>query len=255
MADVITELRRPSTLGAVIFAVVGWLMLIWTFAASNSDQDALRSQLGDSQKRSGQLADELKREREAAGSLAEIAAKRDAADAELRRAQTAAQEAGRARDEAQGQINDLRDRLKSTQAEQAEAARVLKDAASQRDKLLADLDAARQQSDTVKQAFALASDQLAQKNSELATLNGKVQAQQASAAQQLKEQADTASRLAKTQDAIKTLLAQQAQVAQALAQAETQLAQAKTALAGLDAQIEERRKQVAAPAETAPAQP
>ena len=41
MADVVTELRRPATLGAVIFAVIGWLLLIWSFAVSNSDQDML----------------------------------------------------------------------------------------------------------------------------------------------------------------------------------------------------------------------
>lgn len=252
MADVITELRRPSTLGAVIFALVGWLLLLWSFAASNSGQDALRAQIGDAQKRNSQLSDELKRERDAAGSLADIAAKHDALDSELRRNQGEAQQAAHARDEAQGQLIGLADRLKATQGQQTEVDRVLKDATAQRDKALGELDTARQQNETVKQAFARASEQLAQKNSEVAALNGKVQDLQAAAAQQTAAQADAAKRLSQTQDAVTALLAQQDGVSRAVSEAQARLAATRAELDNLTAQVADRAKSLATPSEPPP---
>lgn len=250
MADVITELRRPSTLGAFVFAVIGWLLLIWSFAQSSSDQDALRAQLSQAQKLASQLADELKTERSAAGALADITGKRDAAEAQRKAAEGAAGSAVRLREEAQSGLADLSGKLKAATDEKAGIDRAVADAAAQRGKVMGDLDVTRQQLETVKQAFARASDQLAQKNSELAGLNDKIQKAQESLTQAANAQTAASKALEQAQDGVRQTLSERDEVEKAVAAAKTrQAAQAlesQNVLDSLGKQISAAKDQLAA---------
>lgn len=224
---------RIVAIGITVAAVIGWGLLAWTYTQSSSDETVLRDQVTKLQSERDGLNGELAKQRDAVGSLADIAAKRDGAEAETRRSITAAQAATKARDAAASDLAALQGQTKAVTDEQARLKAAIADLGAQRDRAAGDVDAARQQGDMLKQAFAKASDQLAGKNSELADLNDKVQKARAEKVAQDAAQADAGRAVVQAQDQIKTLLNQRAETEKAVAELTAQNArqtQARTEL-------------------------
>ena len=237
---------RLVALGLAIVAVIGWGLLAWTYTQSSSDETLLRDRLTKVQGERDGLDSELKKQRDANGSLADVAAKRDGAEAETSRAIAAAQVATKARDAAAADLLAMQTQSKSLADAQAQLKSAIADLGTQRDRAAADVDAARQQGDTLKQAFAKASDQLAQKNSELADLNDKVQKARGEKSAQDAAQAEANKTLAQAQADMKTLLGQRTDTEKAVAELTTQNARQTQAKAELEQQVSGLQQQNAA---------
>ena len=106
--DLNEEMRRPVSLGLAALAVIGWVVAVCVWATLSTQSSRQQDRITEMQSRNEQLADELKQQRDAAGSLADIQAKREAAEAAVSTAQSDLAAAQKNREEVTAEVTRLR---------------------------------------------------------------------------------------------------------------------------------------------------